>query len=536
MIGLRYPMVMSESDRVWKKYCGFYSLYIEQFMAIQERLLLQQLKQIAGSALGEKLIGRKMPASVEEFRRYVPLTTYEDYLPELEKGNEGFLLGKPYAWAHTSGASGTFKQVPYTLEFYESALHSLMAAFILACSSKKGQSSLAEGDRVLFNVAPPPYLSGILASGASNRFKLRPLMPPEMHDGMDFKEKVARGFDLSLRTGVDILVAMTSVLVKIGNDFNRLSRKSSKARHFSHPAALCRLISASWRSKLEGRGMLPKDLWPVKAIIGWGADTSIYRDLVYKYWGVYPFELHACTEAGIIALQSGIKRDLTFIPYSNFFEFIPEAEWLQSKRDSLYEPRTLLLSEVNPGERYELVITSFHRMPFIRYRLGHLIKITALEDKEAQVYLPQMVFETRADDLLDIAGFTRVSEKTIVQAIANAGLDHEEWTVRKELDRDKPKLHLYIELKDSYLAGDIAPVLHDELKRLDNGYHDLDCMLGVHPLEVTVLRPGTFADYCLMKENQGEALHMQKPPRINAPEAAIKELINLGSRREVSVI
>ena len=184
-----------------------------------------------------------------------------------------------------------------------------------------------------------------------------------------------------------------------------------------------RLSRAFLQSKLEGRSILPKDLWPVKALIGWGIDTSIYRDTVYKYWGAYPYEFHASTEAGIIAVQSWSRRDMTFIPHANFFEFIPEAEWLKSRDDIFHEPRTMLLSEVIPGERYELVITSFYGMPFIRYRLGHLIRITSLADEEAQVYLPQMVFEARADDLIDIAGFTRVSEKTVTQAIAGAGID-----------------------------------------------------------------------------------------------------------------
>ena len=182
---------------------------------------------------------------------------------------------------------------------------------------------------------------------------------------------------------------------------------------------------------------MPKDLWPVKALIGWGIDTSIYRDMVYKYWGAYPYEFHACTEAGIIAAQSLARRDMTFIPHSNFFEFIPEAEWLRSKEDIFYEPRAVLLPEVKSGECYELVVTSFYGMPFIRYRLGHLIRIIGLEDEEAKVCLPQMVFEARADDLIDIAGFTRVSEKTVMQAIANTGIDYEDWMVRKEISENK---------------------------------------------------------------------------------------------------
>ena len=521
-----YPMVRAENDPGWRKHCGFLDLTMEQFMAIQETLLLQQLERIAGSPLSRKIMGSKVPGTVNEFRRWVPLTSYQDYLPEFESGREDTLPEKPYTWAHTSGASGTFKRVPYTREFYRCALDNLMASLILACSQKRGQSTITEGDKVLFNVAPSPYISGILAAGACQMFNLRPVMTSDEQDGMDFKDKVARGFELSLRTGVDVIVAMTSVLVKLSNDFNELSRGNRKSKRISSPMALPRLARAFLRSKLERRDILPKDLWPVKALIGWGMDTSVYREQVYRYWGTYPYEMHACTEAGIMALQSWNKKDLTFIPYSNFFEFIPEEEWLRNRETPGYKPRTVLLDEVEEGQRYELVITSFYGMPFLRYRLGHLIRITALEDKEAQVSLPQMVFETRADELIDIAGFTRISEKTIAQAIVNAGLTHEDWAIRKEINHDSTSLHLYIELNGGCSRENIAPVLHEELTRLAPGYRDLERMMDIRPLEVTVLRPGTFGDYYIQQRDSGAELMQRKPPRMNAPDDIIFRILS----------
>jgi hypothetical protein len=356
-----------------------------------------------------------------------------------------------------------------------------------------------------------------------------------MYDGMDFREKITKGFEMSLRTGMDILVAMTSVLVKTGNEFNQMSGKSRLSKHLMHPGELFRLSRGFLRSKLENRGMLPKDLWPVKAIIGWGIDTSIYRDLVYRYWGAYPYEFHACTEAGIIAVQSWTRRDMTFVPNSNFLEFIPEKEWLKSKHDDGYVPDTVLLPELNAGERYELVITSFHGMPFIRYRLGHLVRITAMADEEAQVYLPQMVFEARADDLIDIAGFTRVSEKTITQAIANARIDCEDWIIRKEITQGKPTLHLYIELRNGLQPENLPSVLHSELMKTDPGYHDLAVMMEVRPLEVTMLRSGTFKDFYTEKQKSGFELAQSRPPRMNASDEIIGELISLANRQPVPV-
>ncbi len=523
-----HPAASPKLDMEWQRHCGFLDLSTEQFMAIQETLLLQQVERVADSGIGRKLIGNRVPKNVDDFRRWVPLSCYQDYLPEFTAGNEDALPEPPCIWGQTSAASGAFKRVPYTREFYEHALDNLMTAFILACSDGRGSSRISEGDKVLYNVAPSPYISGILADGATEMFNLRPVLNPDDQAGLDFKDKIATGFEVSLKTGVDILVAMTSVLVKLGRDFDRQSSsRRSKSRGIPHPAVVLRMAGAFLRSKLAGRRMLPRDLWPVKAVIGWGIDTPVYRELVRRYWGRYPYEMHACTEAGIMALQSWSRKGLTLLPHSNFFEFIPEDEWLLSRNDVFYQPRTVLLDELVPGERYELVITSFYGMPFLRYRLGHLIGVTALEDAEAGIRLPQVVFEARADDLIDIAGFTRISEKTIAQAIANAGLDHEEWTIRKETCGDSVTLHVYIEMNDPSSGGDAVARLHRELVAIDPGYRDLEGMMEIRPLEMTVLSPGTFGEYYTRKRDSGVELLQRKPPRMDPADEIIEELLRI---------
>jgi len=174
-------------------------------------------------------------------------------------------------------------------------------------------------------------------------------------------------------------------------------------------------------------------------------------------------------------------------------------------------------------------------MPFVRYRLGHLVLITELEDREAKICLPQMVFESRADDLIDIAGFTRVSEKTVMQAIANSRIDCEDWLVRKEIRQGKPILHLYIELNNDHQSADLAPVLHGELMKTDPGYHDLAVMMDIEPLEVTALPQGTFKRYYRQRKERGLELAQRRPPRMNASDEIIEELITSGDRQEVPV-
>ncbi|MGD9142330.1 MAG: GH3 auxin-responsive promoter family protein [Dehalococcoidia bacterium] len=521
--GVRSPMVHSENDRVWTKYCGFLDLGIQQFMSIQESLLLQQIAHITGCSLGRKLLDKRTPITVTEFRNIVPLNSYEDYLPELDAGDETALPEKPYVWASTSGSGGLRRHVPITYEAYNRLLDNLMSVLILACSHDKGQSSLMEGDRVLYNVAPAPYLSGIVASGASRIFNLRSVMSPEMHDDIDFREKVTEGFNISLKTGMDVLMSMTSVLVKTGNEFKQMSNKGGISRHL-HPAEFLRIIRAFAKSKLEKRSILPRDIWSLKAIIGWGIDTSVYREQINEFWGVYPYEFHACTEGGIMALQSWTRQGMTLLPYANFYEFIPESEWIKNQEYPFYEPRTVLLPDVRAGERYEMVITSFFRMPFVRYRLGHLIRITSLQDEAAGIQLPQMVFETRADELIDIAGFTRISEKTVTRAIADAGVECEDWTIRKEINGEKPSLHLYIELTNGFQPEMVGPAVHDGLMKTDTGYYDLATMMEIQPLEVTVLSPGAFREYYRRKQESGAELAQSKPPRMNASDEVISEL------------
>ena len=90
-------------DEVWRKYCGFLDLSLEQFMEIQERLLTEQLELMSRSELGRMLMGDDPPLDLEAFRQRVRLTTYEDYAPYLDERREDVLAEKPVAWAHTSG-------------------------------------------------------------------------------------------------------------------------------------------------------------------------------------------------------------------------------------------------------------------------------------------------------------------------------------------------------------------------------------------------------------------------------------------------
>jgi len=511
-------------ERTWQKYCGFFDLSLAEFMEIQEHLLMEQIELVYDSPLAKKFMPRK-PKDVTEFRKRVPLTTYDDYAAYLGEKNEDALAAKPYLWARTSGRGGTTKWVPYT----ERAIDRLgiygVGAMILACTAKKGEVNIRKGMRVLINLPPPPYITGIMYKFLDPKMGNRIIPPPGKYDNVDFEARIQIGFQIALRTGVDMLSSLTSVLIKMGERFTESSEQLKFSRQMLQPQIMWRLITAWLRSKRENRSLLPKDLWPLSGLICYGVDTTIYEEQLIHYWGKKPLELYGATESGSIATRAWNKKSMTFTPSSCFLEFAPEEEWLKSRENKDYQPSTILLDEVKPGERYELIITSFYGMPFLRYRLGDLIKVVTLKDEETGIKLPQMVFESRADDLIDIAGFTRLDEKTIWQAIANTGIKHEDWSARKEYERNEPIIRIYIELKENKEGREVEKLIHQELSAINQDYRNLESMLGIQPLRVSLLPAGSFQRYYEERKRGGADLAHLKPPHMNASDAVIRDLL-----------
>jgi hypothetical protein len=511
-------------EEIWKKYCSFLDLSLLEFMEIQEQLLMEQIELVCRSSLSKKFMPKK-PRDISEFRNLVPLSTYEDYAVYLGEKNENALAVTPYYWTCTSGRGGSLKWVPWTERSTEVFARCGITALILACANRKGEVNIRSGVRVLANLPPPPYSPGILSQVIAQQMGAN-VMPPLSEGGIkDFAVKTELGFQIALRSGVDILSSLTSVLIKMGERFVETSGQIRFSRRMLHPLIMRRLITAWLQCKMQSRTLLPKDLWPLKGLLAYGMDTNIYRDQLKYYWGKEPLEIYSSTESGTIATQTWNRKAMTFVPFCSFREFIPEEEWLKSLQNKDYQPSTVLVNELEPGKRYEVVVTSYYGMPFLRYRLGDLIRVVALEDEEVGIKLPQIVFESRADDLIDIAGFTRLDERTIWHSIAKTGIKYEEWTVRKEDEQGHAIIRLYIELKEDIEPTQVEKAIHKELSAIDRDYESLESMLGMQPLRVVTLPAGSFQRYYEDKQKAGAELAHLKPPHMNPSNTVIQELL-----------
>ena len=514
------------NKELWQKCCGFIDLTLPEFMTIQERLLKEQLSLLKKCELGRSILGAANPESLADFREKVPLTTYEKYAPYLLKRRMDVLPRKPIMWQYTSGKYGEYdhRWAPVTSRQLEEIEPLIMALVLFSSCKQRNDVTFKLHDNVFYGMAPPPFATGSIARAMPNG--LFNFLPP-IHQAEEtpFEERIQQGFNMALAEGLDLCLAMSSVTVAIGNRFGKRNGTKNLKGLIKRPKVMARLLKGLVKSKLTGRPLLPKDIWSLKGLITFGIDGTIYREKIKDMWGRYPLDFHGCTEAPMIAMQTWDYEGMTFVPHLNLLEFIPERESIKARNNSAYQPSTLLMDELKPGN-YELIITNFHGGPFVRYKLGHLIKITALRNEKLNIDIPQMTFLTRVDDQIDIAGFTRLTEKAIWQAIENAGLAYEGWTARKE-SNGVPALHLYIELKDNgnTTLQQITAHIHEELKKLDKPYAELESFTGLSPLVITQLPLGTFHLYKQRQQELGADMTQLKPPHINPADETMAFLL-----------
>jgi len=522
------------NEELWQMCCGYLGLNIREFMNIQESLLLEQLELLNKCALGEKIMRGAKPKNLEEFRHQVPLTTYSDYCPDLLEKREDILPAKPEQWGRTSGKSGEYpcKWVPLTTA-YTDALSTIGygVAILSTCRGWGDVSQMKERLKIVYALASRPYFSGVIAYAIEQQTPTDFLPSVEEAEKLSFEERIKLGFKLALNQGFDYFLGLSLVLVKVGNMFSQVSDKTAILPLLSQPKTLLRLIKGMIKSKLARRPIMPKDVWTIRGILCGGLDSTVYKDKIKELWGRHPLDVYGGTEFGVIATQTWDYDGMTFVPSLNLLEFIPEEEHFKWQLDHSYQPKTVLLDEVEVGKTYELVITNFHGGAMIRYKPGDMIRITSLRNEKLGIDIPQMVFERRADDIIDF-GVIRLTERVIWQAIENSGIPYEDWVAQKEVGEDMA-LHLLVELKDGCQASaeDVANAVYNKiLESSDVGSNtaaeirgDFEKMIDFR-VEATILPSGTFTIYTERRRAEGADLAHLKPPHVN-PSGEVLELL-----------
>ena len=519
-------------DELWMKHCGYFTLAPDDFIDVQKRLLLEQIDLLGKSQIGKQLFGNNIPGSVEEFRQNVPLTTYADYEEYFAQQIEEVLPVKPFVWVRTSGRTSSKgpKWIPYTKTMYDRLGDLTVGAMLMASASYTGEVKLERNDKFLLATAPPPYVSAFVSRSAQDQLDVKFLPPLEQGENMEYAQRVALGFRLAMREGMDYFMGLASVLARMGEQFEQQSGSTKLSKEMLDPATLWRLVKAVIIAKLNGRNILPKDIWKLKGIMTGGADTVVYGSKIEHYWGKRPLQGFGCTEGGNVAMQGWNGKGMVFSPDIVFLEFIPLDEHLKNKADPTYPPKTVLYNELDLG-LYEFVLTNFHGGALTRYRIGDLFEVISLGDEELGSPLPQLRFYSRADDVIDLGNLVRLTEKDIWNAIEATGVKYQDWAARKEFNHEDISLHIYLEPKPSenIAIEDYRQQLGLELSKLSPEFHGLDEILGRNPIQISLLKPGSFDAYMKQKQQEGADLAHIKPAHMQPSDQVMKRLLDFES-------
>jgi hypothetical protein len=524
-------------DQIWQEYCGFLDLSLPQYMEIQNRLMLEQIELYSNCELGRRIMNGKKPATVDEFRKIVPLTTYEDYADLLLPKVESALPAKPLLWIETTweGAKNPIKIAPYSEAMINCQKNNSIAITILATSSRKGQFTLRGGENCLYGMAPLPYLTGMVPHLLSSEFSVNFLPPTQEAELMSFSERNKIGFKMGMQRGIDLFFGLSSIVLKIGDSFTA-GNGSSKGINVmkNSPKMNGRLLKAWLRSKQEKTPIMPKDIWSLKGLVCAGTDSASMKKKIEYYWGIKPLEIFGGTEATCIATETWSKNGMVFFPDVDFYEFIPKVEIEKNIEDTSYVPHTYLLDELVAGNQYELVISNLKGGAFARYRTGDLFRCLVMRNEEDGINLPHFAYMDRLPNIIDIAGFTRISGTTISEALRISKLDIDDWFAVKEIDEfNRAFLHLYVEMGFQGMRNGLTQEIINEhlsiyFRHIDEDYKNLKSFLGVDPLVVSIIPRGTLAKFC---DTFGRNLRRMNPSPYDMVE--VLKIAGGGSRKEV---
>ena len=489
---------------IWDQYCGFLDLTIDEFMAIQNRLMKEQLRLWQASPLGKSLLKQEV-SNIEEFRRVFPLTHYQDYADILLLKRDDLLPAKAVIWIKTTweGGKHPIKLAPYTSDMIDSFKDNVFACMIQATSKGRYHYDIEPNNKFLYALAPLPYATGLLPRALSMNVDVDFLPDVETAENMSFKERNKEGFKLGLQQGIDYFFGLASVTYYISKSFSALRSGSPSSKDSTKKSKIplkmvYRYLKAKKVCKEENRDLMPKDFFKLKGFMITGADSDCYKDELEQMWGIAPLEVFAGTEPTCVGSEDYNRNGMYFFPDACYYEFIKESDMYRCVDDESYNPNTYLMNEIEIDEVYELVISVLKGGAFMRYRIKDVYKCVG----KSSSGLPRFKFVDRAPDVIDIAGFTRITKELIDNVIALANLDIKNYAIVKEYTRNnKPLLHMYVELDQNTLIDSayLKEILQSQLgiyfRYIDSDYESLKQILEMDPLEITILRCGTFEKY-----------------------------------------
>ncbi|MBR4727980.1 MAG: GH3 auxin-responsive promoter family protein [Clostridia bacterium] len=521
-------------------------------MKAQKHLLKKIVNRNKNCEYGKK-IHLKDVHSIEDYQRIVPLSTYDDYAPYVDRminNREDRLMfsGRNIRYCSSSGSVGKPKIVPksvsdlwkmqcigfsvsvavanrWLVKHKNQHLPKSMGPLVLVLTGKR----LADGKRC--NGAaqiPLTYLKTIIPFFCTSPYSL---LEPEHEEEMDMSYLQLR-FALE-HTDVCYIGSMVITLLTTMFDYleDHWEMLCDDIEHGTlNPSIRC---TPELRKKYEKKFKPnPKRAAELRAEFEKGFDTPIapriWPKLMWAYGmmgsslSIYIAKLRRALGEDIPLHNMGYAaaegffatpvelnaNDSCLLPHSVFFEFLPIEEGEDRAKDDV---RPLLMNEVEVGKNYELVISNLSGL--YRYKIADVVHITKLYNNTPRVELMY-----RQNLSMNVA-----NEKTTTQMVESAAIQTSEdmqnefvgFSYYADFSTKPPRYCLLIEPKDHNVSEEQRQAYIDALDRHladANEKYDKYRRWGMlNRPEVLFLKSGTYWDYREQLRADGVVLNQIKP-------------------------
>ena len=511
-----------------------------------EELLMRILRDNENTEYGRKYNFKDIH-SIEEYRKNVPFSNYDDYQPYIKRmvQNKETNLITAYnviQYAETSGSVGVQKKIPVTnksMEVYEKYSFSRTKALASkyhhrtygkAVPFEKGLNMLETETTVMEDGTP----RGSVTGSVSRRFrKLFPLFltspDPILFPvgGMNMQYMKARFALEEPNLTWKLSAFMTNIVDMMNYIKNHWEMIVDDIEHGTLNDDVCEprsrsvimpYIKANPKRARELRKIFEEGfdtpiiprLWPKSSwtcSIGTGGFAT-YTEKYKQFAGddiAIDFFVYAASEGMFAACID--MNDPRFLPLvdSCFFEFLP-IDAPQGSND------TLTLEQLEDGKEYEIIITN--QCGFYRYKIEDVIRVVGFHNKS-----PMITFAYRKSQLVNVAA-EKTTEDHLNEAVKRFGKEKNcvfnDYCLYVDTDSPISRYVLILEPDTPFPIDDgtYGPLMHKILSEvnLEYGVVASDRSLDI-PL-VLIQQQQTHALWRELKMRKGASANQVKPVRI----------------------
>lgn len=520
-------------------------------MKAQEKLLKRILSKSKNCELGRKYNFANING-IEDFRNKVPLTTYEDYDPLVDRmiqnGEKNIMYtGYNVRYCSSSGSVGKPKILPKSI--YD-IWNMQCIGFSCTVSTTAHHLKKVLGKRMPAQMGPIVLIltghkleDGKMCNGAGQvpLTYLKPitrffctsplsLLYPEHEELLDtsyLQLRFALQEEKVSYIGSVVITLVTTMFDYLEENWEMLcddiehgtinqSVKITPEHRAEYEKKLkpnpkrAEFLRQEFRKGFD-TPIAPR-IWPrLSYAYGMvGSNLKVYVDKLRRSVGNIPIHNMGYAAAeGFFAMPTELDvHDSVAVPYSVFFEFIPVNDDIEE--DETETPKTLLLNELEVGKKYEMVVTNSSGL--YRYRMEDIVQVTRMHNNT-----PVIEFLYRKNLSMNVANektTTAMVDFAAKRTFERTGCEFVGYSFYPDFSSNPPRYCMLAEIKGDVSEEkrqEMIAVLDEEMKEVNEKYFKYRRWGMLNDPEVLILNPGTYWDYRENLRAQGVHLNQIKP-------------------------